>query len=110
MTAPKSVDAAGFVREQLESASRDLLRAMVTTFAEALMSAEADAVCGAPYGQRSEERTNQRNGVPATGVGHPGRDGGCCIFAGARPEHRWLVSDSWVGAGRRLGLIGSRRW
>jgi transposase-like protein len=35
---------------------------MVKTFAEALMSAEADAICGAPYGQRSEERTNSRNG------------------------------------------------
>ena len=62
MTAPKSVDPAGLLREQLESASPDLLRAMVQTFAEALMSAEADAICGAPYGQRSEERTNQRNG------------------------------------------------
>jgi putative transposase len=62
MTAPKSVDPAGFLREQLESASPDLLRAMVKTFAEALMSAEADALCGAPYGQRSQERTNSRNG------------------------------------------------
>jgi transposase-like protein len=50
------------LRQQLESASPDLLRAMVKTFADALMSAEADAVCGAPYGQRSEERTNRRNG------------------------------------------------
>jgi len=33
MTAPKSVDRAGFLREQLESASPDLLRAMVKTFA-----------------------------------------------------------------------------
>src|SRR5881398_1399741 len=62
MTAPKSVDPAGFLREQLDSASPDLLRAMVKTFADALMSAEADAICGAPYGQRSDERTNQRNG------------------------------------------------
>jgi putative transposase len=62
MTAPKSVDPAGFLREQIESASPDLLRAMVKTFAEALMSAEADAICGAPYGQRSDERTNSRNG------------------------------------------------
>src|ERR687885_210280 len=62
MTAPKSVDPAGLLREQLESASPDLLRAMVQTFAEALMSAEADAICGAPYGQRSDERANQRNG------------------------------------------------
>jgi transposase-like protein len=65
MTAPKSVDPAGFLREQLETASPDLLRAMVKTFADALMSAEADAVCGAPYGQRSEERTNSRNGYRA---------------------------------------------
>jgi transposase-like protein len=65
MTAPKSVDPAGLVREQLESASPDVLRAMVKTFAEALMSAEADAICGAPYGQRSGERTNQRNGYRA---------------------------------------------
>src|SRR5256886_4505011 len=62
MTAPKSVDPAGFLREQLESASPDVLRAMVKTFAEALMSAEADALCGGPYGQRSDERTNHRNG------------------------------------------------
>ena len=41
MTAPKSVDPAGFLREQVESASPDLLRAMVKTFADALMSAEA---------------------------------------------------------------------
>jgi transposase-like protein len=65
MTAPKSVDPAGFLREQVESASPDLLRAMVKTFADALMSAEADAVCGAPYGQRSEDRTNSRNGYRA---------------------------------------------
>src|ERR687883_1405020 len=65
MAVPASVDAAGFVREHLESASPDVLRAMVKTFAEALMSAEADAVCGAPYGQRSDERANQRNGYRA---------------------------------------------
>src|SRR2546421_3426053 len=61
-TASKSVDPAGFLREQLKTASPDLLRAMVKTFADALMSAEADAICGAPYGQRSEERVNSRNG------------------------------------------------
>ncbi|WP_433209987.1 IS256 family transposase [Dactylosporangium sp. CS-047395] len=65
MTAPKSVDVGRFLREELGSASPDLLRSMVKAFAEALMSAEADAVCGAPYGERSEERTNQRNGYRA---------------------------------------------
>jgi transposase-like protein len=35
---------------------------MVATFAEALMGADADAVCGAPFGVRSEDRVNTRNG------------------------------------------------
>jgi putative transposase len=35
---------------------------MVQTFAEALMGAEAHAVCGAGYGERSDERANSRNG------------------------------------------------
>src|SRR5438105_8362139 len=35
---------------------------MVKDFAEALMSADADAVCGAGYGERSPERVNIRNG------------------------------------------------
>jgi putative transposase len=52
----------GWLEEQLAQANPDLLRAMVTTFAEALMGAEADAVCGAPFGERSEERRNTRNG------------------------------------------------
>ncbi len=48
--------------EDLEGASLDLLRQMVTTLANALMSAEADAVCGVPYGVASADRVNQRNG------------------------------------------------
>jgi transposase-like protein len=47
---------------QLAAGSPDLLPAMVKTFADALMSAEADALCGAEYGERSDERTNSRNG------------------------------------------------
>jgi transposase-like protein len=35
---------------------------MVKDFAEALMSADADAVCGAGYGERTPERVNRRNG------------------------------------------------
>ncbi len=57
-----SVALARMVREDLEGASPDLLRQMVTAFANALMSAEADAVCGAPYGVPSADRVNQRNG------------------------------------------------
>ncbi len=51
-----------WLRKQLEQASPDLLRAMVQEFAEALMGAEADALCGADYGERSPERVNIRNG------------------------------------------------
>ena len=62
MTAPSSIDPAHFLHEQLAQASPDLLRQMLTTFINTLMSAEADAVCGAEYGARSAERTNVRNG------------------------------------------------
>ena len=57
-----SVDLARLAGDNLEQASPDLLRAMVKAFAEALMGAEADAICGAPYGQASEDRVNYRNG------------------------------------------------
>ena len=57
-----TMDLHEWLRKQLEEASPDLLRAMVKDFAEALMSAEADALCGAPYGERSPERINKRNG------------------------------------------------
>src|SRR4051812_50122033 len=35
---------------------------MVKDCAEALMDAEAEALCGAGYGERSPERVNRRNG------------------------------------------------
>jgi transposase-like protein len=35
---------------------------MLTTFINTLMSAEADAICGAPYGTPSPDRVNVRNG------------------------------------------------
>src|SRR4051794_10085815 len=65
MTAPSSIDPAHFLHEQLAQATPDLLRQMPTTFINTLMSAEADAVCGAEFGMRSAERTNSRNGYRA---------------------------------------------
>jgi putative transposase len=62
MTAPHFIDPARFLSEQLEQASPDLMRQMLTTFINALMSAEAEAVCGAEYGQISADRINSRNG------------------------------------------------
>ncbi len=57
-----TMDVTDWLRKQLEDAHPDLLRAMVKEMAEALMSADADAVCGAGYGERSPERINRRNG------------------------------------------------
>ena len=62
MTAPDSVPLHALTEDNLAAASPDLLRAMVKTFADALMSAEADAMCNAEYGQVSDERVNHRNG------------------------------------------------
>ena len=62
MTALSSIDPARFLHERLGAASLDLLRSMLTTFINALMSAEADTICGARYGQSSPDRTNVRNG------------------------------------------------
>ncbi|GAA4539826.1 hypothetical protein GCM10023175_11760 [Pseudonocardia xishanensis] len=62
MTAPSIIDPTEFLHEQLSQASPDLLRQMLTTFINTLMSADADAVCGAAWGERSEQRTNTRNG------------------------------------------------
>ena len=57
-----TMDVSGWLRKQLEEVSPDLLRAMVRDFAEALMGAEVDALCGAAYGERSPERVNRRDG------------------------------------------------
>lgn len=58
----ETMDALGWLRKQVESADTDLLREMVKVFCEQLMGAEADALCGASYGERSPERVNRRNG------------------------------------------------
>ena len=62
MTAVPSIDPARFLHEHLAQASPDLMRELLTTFVNALLSAQADAVCGAEYGARDPERMNRRNG------------------------------------------------
>ena len=65
MAATPSIDLSGWMSEQLEQASPDLLREMLATFVAQLMGVEVDALCGAGYGQRSPERVNSRNGYRA---------------------------------------------
>jgi putative transposase len=60
---PDTMNAAGLVRKHLEAdGGGDLLAGMIKVFADALMSADADALCGASYGEVSPERVNVRNG------------------------------------------------
>ncbi|RSM57819.1 IS256 family transposase [Kibdelosporangium aridum] len=62
MTAVQRIDPSAMLSDQLAEASPDVLCELMSAFIQALMSAEADAVCGADYGERSEERINSRNG------------------------------------------------
>lgn len=62
MTAAHIVDPAGLLGEALSEASPDLMRHLLQTMINALLSADADAVVGAEWGRPSPERTAQRNG------------------------------------------------
>lgn len=64
MTVPTTIDAGAWLGKYLEGEEGDvdLTRAMLAAFAETLMSAQASAMCGAGLGERTEERTNSRNG------------------------------------------------
>ena len=62
MTAPHIVDPARLLGEALTEASPDLMRQLLQTMLNALLSADADAVVGAEYGRPSPGRTAQRNG------------------------------------------------
>ena len=98
---PKSIDLSEFVSEHLQRPEPDLLRSLLKAFVEAVMGAEADAICGAPYGARSRKRVNSRNGyrprewdtrAGTIGVGIPKlREGrtsrtGCSSVAAGRSE------------------------
>ncbi len=77
MTFDHNIDPGKFLADQLAAASPDLLRSMLSTFIQALMGAEADAACGAAYGQRTDERLNSRNGYQV------------------RENGRWSMSMPW---------------
>ena len=88
MTVRSSIDPARLLEEQLAHASPDLLRELLSTFINTLLSAEADAVCGAEYGTVTPERVNRRNG-------YRHRD-----FDSRRPDHfrvEFAVHDPMSG-------------
>ena len=62
MTAPHIVDPAGLLDEALAEASPDLMRSLLQSIINALLSADADAVVGAEWGRPAPGRVAQRNG------------------------------------------------
>jgi len=63
MEVTNTMGAGELVRKYLESdAGSDLLAEMVKMAAELLMDANVDLLCGAGYGERTENRVNSRNG------------------------------------------------
>ncbi len=68
MTAPHIVDPAGLLGEALAEASPDLMRSLLQTVINALLSADADAVVGAEWGQPTPGRRAQRHGYRHRGL------------------------------------------
>ncbi|MFC6360140.1 IS256 family transposase [Luteococcus peritonei] len=68
MTAPHIVDPAHVLGELLTEASPDMMRSLLQTMLNALLSADADAVAGAEYGQPTPGRLAQRNGYRHRGL------------------------------------------
>lgn len=59
---PSSIDLKALLEKEVLQASPDLIRELLQIFINTLLSAEADAVCGAEYGVRDASRSNRRNG------------------------------------------------
>ncbi len=62
MAVTNNMDPVAWLRKHIDEDGPDLLREMVRSFAEQLMDAEAQGLCGAGYGESSPERVNFRNG------------------------------------------------
>ena len=62
MTAPHLIDPAGLLGQALSHASPDLMRSLLQHVINALLSADADAACGAQWGQQDPQRHARRNG------------------------------------------------
>ena len=84
MIAPDIVGPAGVLDQALGQASPDLMRSLLQTMVNALLSADADAVCGAEYGQASPERRASATAT-ATGTWTPGSGPLTWLFPGCVP-------------------------
>ena len=89
---PNSIDLPAFMAEHLQRAEPDLLRSMLSTFVQALMSAEADAICGAGYGERRLHRVRCRVSGPHTGTGSHSESSACKTRSSNRSQPSWSSS------------------
>jgi len=62
MTAPHVIDPAGLLGEALSQVSPDLMCSLLQHVINALLSGDADTVCGAQWGQQDPRRHARRNG------------------------------------------------
>lgn len=58
----KKLNNIAFLSKALEETQGDQLKALLLKMLRQVMDSEANALCGAAYGARDEERVNQRNG------------------------------------------------
>jgi hypothetical protein len=100
MTATPLIDLPGWMVEQLSQASPDLLRQMVQTFAEALMSADVDAVGGRRLRAAQPGPRQHQHRLSASGVRYPRRQ--------HRPGHP-QASERDVFPGVAAGAAASGR-
>ena len=105
VTARSSIDPTQFLHEQRASASPDLLRSMLTTFINTLMSAEAGAVCGA-LGGLGTVRSDWATEV-AEASRTPLEPAGRTIAEVAREVFVRDAERDRVRAERRSALLGS---
>jgi len=59
---PHSIDPTTYLDDLLAQASPDLMRQMLQSFVNQILSTQADQICGAEYATVSDNRTNTRNG------------------------------------------------
>lgn len=106
MTAPHILDPAGLLGEALSEASPDMMRHLLQTMINTLLSADADAVIGAEWGQAQLLPHGTAQRVSPPGPGHPGRHPG-----GGHPEAAlWhLLPGMAAGAAQARGIGADHR-
>src|SRR5258708_11636291 len=73
MTTAHDIDWPAVLADRLTTTHPDVLRELVSTFIHTLLGAEADALCGAEYGERSDSPNESAQRLPASPIRHPHR-------------------------------------